>query len=101
MVSGRKRVWFTVDCALPSEVARTAFNDRLSSVRNLLSPGRPKLDNLGLMMALLDLNVMDALNRSACAHSSQCSTEWKLFTLLRYIDIATAYNRNYKHRLAN
>ena len=76
---------------------RTAFNDRLSSVRDLLSPaGRPKLDNLGLT-ALLDLNVMEALNLSAGTHSShdQCSTEWKLFTLLRYIDIATAYARNY------
>ena len=56
MASGRKRVRFTVDVALPSETARTAFKDRLSSVRDLLSPaGGPKLDNLALMTALLDL----------------------------------------------
>lgn len=56
MASGRKRVRFTVDVALPSEAARIAFKDRLSSVRDLLTPpGQPKLDNLALMTALLDL----------------------------------------------
>ena len=80
---------FPVDVALPSEAARTALNDRLSSVRDLLSPpGRSKLDNFGLTMALLDFNVMEVLSPSAGAHSSQCSTEWKLFTVLMDIDIA-------------
>ena len=37
MASGRKRVRFTVDVALPSEAAKTAFKDRLSSVRDLFS----------------------------------------------------------------
>ena len=56
MASGRKRVRFTVDVALPSEAARIAFKGRLSSVRDLLTPpGQPKLDNLALMTALLDL----------------------------------------------
>ena len=56
MASGRKRVRFTVDVALPSEAARIAFKDGLSSVRDLLTPpGQPKLDNLALMTALLDL----------------------------------------------
>ena len=69
MASGRKRVRFTVDVALPSEAARTAFKDRLSSVRDLLSPpGGPKLDNLALMTALLDL--AEASSPSAGAHSS-------------------------------
>ena len=55
MASGRKCICFYADVALPSEAARTAFNNRLSSVRDLLStPGRPKLDNLGLTMALLE-----------------------------------------------
>ena len=85
-----------------SEAVRT---DRHSSFRDLLSPPgtyRPsKLDNLGLMTALLDFNVMEALSTSVGAHSSQCSTERKLFTLLRYIDIhvAIVYDRNYEHRL--
>ena len=48
----------------------------LSSVRDFLSPpGRLKLDNLRLMTALLDLNVMEILSPSAGAHSSQYSTE--------------------------
>ena len=71
--SGRKRVRFTVDVALPSETARTAFKDRLSSVRDLLSPaGGPnyKLDNLGLMSALLDLAEFSRTSSSAGAHSS-------------------------------
>ena len=62
-----------------SEVAKTAFYDRLSLVRDLLSPpGRPKHENLGLMTASLDLN---ALNPSAGTHNYQCSTDWKLLPL--------------------
>ena len=69
MASGRKRVRYTVDVALPSEAARTAFKDRLSSVRDLLSPpGGSKLDNLGLMTALIDLAETSPPN--ARAHSS-------------------------------
>ena len=53
-----------------TEVERTAFNDRLSLVRDLLSPpSRSKHDNLRLMTALLH-NVMGALSLSAGAHSS-------------------------------
>ena len=51
-------------------------------------PGKCKLDNLGLMTALLDLNVMEPLSPSTGAQSSQCSTGWKLFIFLRHIDIA-------------
>ena len=52
-------------------LARTAFKDRLSSVRDLLSPaGGPKLDNLGLMSALLDLAEFSRTSSSAGAHSS-------------------------------
>ena len=75
MASGRKRVRFTVDVALPSEEARTAFKDRLSSVRDLLSPpGGPKLDNLALMTALLDLAEASRGHPSADAHSSMAQT---------------------------
>lgn len=74
MASGRKRVRFTVDVALPSEDARTAFKDRLSSVRDLLSPpGGPKLDNLALMTALLDL-AEASHSPSPGAHSSMAQT---------------------------
>ena len=73
MASGRKRVRFSVNVALPSEVARTAFKDRLSSVRDLLSPpGGPKLVNLALMTVLLDLT--KALRPSAGAHTSVAQT---------------------------
>ena len=71
VASGRKHVWFTVDVTLPSEAARM-----LSSVRDFLyPPGRLKLDNLRLMTALLDLNIMETLSQSAGAHSFQYSTE--------------------------
>lgn len=74
MASGRKRVRFTVDVALPSEAARTAFKDRLSSVRDLLSPpGGPKLDNLALMTALLDL-AEASQSPGAGVHSSVAQT---------------------------
>ena len=60
MASGKKHVRFTVDVALPS--ARTAFKNRLSSVRDLLSPpGGPKLDKLALMTALLHLAVLRSI----------------------------------------
>ena len=75
MASGRKRVRHTVDVPLASEAARTAFKDRLSSVRDLLSPpGGPKLDNLALMTALLDLAEASHRPTSACAHSSMAQT---------------------------
>ena len=73
MASGRKHVRFTVDVALPSEEVRTAFKDKLSSVRDLLSPpGEPKLDNLASMTALLDLT--EASRVSAGAHISVAQT---------------------------
>ena len=57
MASGRNCIRFTMDVALSSDEARTAFKNRLSSVRDLLSPpGGPTLDNLGLMTALFDLD---------------------------------------------
>ena len=47
MASGRKRVRFTLEVPLPSEEARTACSNRLSSVKRLLSPpGGPTLDSL-------------------------------------------------------
>ena len=62
MASGKKHVRFTVDVALPSETTRTAFKNRLSSVRDLLSPpGGPKLDKLALMTALLHLAVLRSI----------------------------------------
>ena len=81
--SGRKRVCFTVDVALPSETARTAFKDRLSSVRDLLTPaGCPKLDNLGLTSAFHGV----FKNEFECWCSQLCWTRRKLFTLLRYVN---------------
>ena len=77
MASGRKRVRYTsgVDVTLPSEAARTAFKDRLSSVKDLLSPpGGPKLDNLELMTALFDLAESSRSAVSAGAHSSVAQT---------------------------
>ena len=69
MVSGRQRVWFTVDVALPSEVARTACNDRLSSVRDLLSPpGRQFQADDGFVRPHYHGGL-------AGAHSLQCSTD--------------------------
>ena len=56
MASGRKRVRFTaaIDVTLPSKEARTAFKNRVSSVKDLSSPpGGPRLNNLELMTALL------------------------------------------------
>ena len=53
----------------PEFEARTAFKDRLSSVRDFVSPpGGTKLDNLGLMTALLDLT--EASRPRTGAHSS-------------------------------
>ena len=73
MASGRNCVRFTVNVALPSEAARTTFKDRLSSVRDLLSPlGGPKLNNLVLMTALLDL--AEASSPNAGAHGSVAQT---------------------------
>ena len=71
MASERKRVRFTaaIDVALPNKEARKAFKDRLTSVRDLLSPpGGPKLDNLGLMTALFDL--AEASRPNTAIHSS-------------------------------
>ena len=81
-------------CCSAQSGGQNCLQRQASSVRDLLSPhGRSKLDNLGLMTALLDLNVMTVLSPNAGIHSSQCNTECKLFTILRRIDIATVYNR--------
>ena len=49
VLSGLKHIQLTIDNALPSDEARTAFKSRLSLVRDLLSPpGGPPLDSLGL-----------------------------------------------------
>ena len=65
-----------VTLPLASKVARTAFKDRLSSLRDLLSPlGGPKLDNLALMTALLDLEEASHCPTSAGAHSSMAHTD--------------------------
>ena len=69
MASGRKRVRFTLEVPLPSEEARTAFSNRLSSVKRLLSPpGGPTLDSLEVMVALFDL--AERASRRSNAHSS-------------------------------
>ena len=53
MVTGKKRVRFTLDVNLPSAEAKAAFISRLESVRSLLTPvGTRKLDTYGLMQAL-------------------------------------------------
>lgn len=52
----KKRVRFTFDVYLPSEEVKTAFLVKLDAVRKLLSPaGTPRLDNYGLLSALLEL----------------------------------------------
>ena len=71
MASERKHTRFTIDVPLPSEEAKTAFKNRLASVTDLLSPpGGPKLNKLGLMMALFDL--AEASRPNTGVHSSAC-----------------------------
>ena len=51
----RKRVRFTLDINFESEVAKEAFTEKLTAVRNLLTPrGARKLDNRDLLLALFD-----------------------------------------------
>ena len=47
---------FTIDVKFPSDDAKEAFLTRLGTVRDLMSPpGSAKLDNHGLLSALLSL----------------------------------------------
>ena len=68
MAAGRrKRVRFTLDVTFESEVAKQAFSDKLTAVRNLLTPrGANKLDNHDFLLALFDC----AVNRHQQQHSS-------------------------------
>ena len=51
----RKRVRYTLDINFESEVAKDSFAQKLTAVRELLTPrGAPKLDNLHLLLALFD-----------------------------------------------
>ena len=51
----RKRVRFTLDINFESDVAKEAFFDKLTAVRNLLMPrGSQRLDNCELLSALFD-----------------------------------------------
>ena len=52
----RKRVRFTLDVNLESDIAKEAFSDKLATVRELLTPrGTSQLNNRELLLALFDL----------------------------------------------
>ena len=54
--SRRKRVRFTLDVNLESDIAKKAFYDKLATVRKLLTPrGTSQLNNRELILALFDL----------------------------------------------
>jgi hypothetical protein len=54
-VSRIKHIRFTIEIGLSNKEARTAFKNRLSSVRDpLFPPSGPMFDSLWLMMALFD-----------------------------------------------
>ena len=51
----RKRVRFTLDVNFDSEIAKTAFSDRQTAVRDHLTPpGAPRLGNKEFLLALFD-----------------------------------------------
>ena len=74
----RKRVRFTLDVNFDSEIAKTAFSDRLTAVRDLLTPsGAPRLDNKEFLLALFDRATTgtSAVSSSCALHASDARAE--------------------------
>ena len=78
----RKRVRYTLDINFESEVAKDSFAQKLTAVRELLTPrGAPKLDNLHLLLALFDCATVPTNAASETADDDLSAPSTK--TLLR------------------
>ena len=71
----KKRVRFTIDVNFSEEEEKRAFCEKLSAVRDRLSPvGSPSISNQELLLTLFNVVLAESLPGTTSGHSSESPT---------------------------